>query len=69
MIMADEPTGALDSKTGEHVLEILHDRNREAGTTIILITHDVKIAKTARRIVQISDGNIVQDCPREEAVL
>ncbi len=69
VIMADEPTGALDSKTGEHVLEILHERNSEAGTTIILITHDIKIAKTARRIVQISDGKIVQDCPREEAAL
>ena len=69
IIMADEPTGALDSKTGEHVLEILHTLNREVGTTIILITHDVKIAKTAKRIVQISDGKILQDCPREEAVL
>ncbi len=69
IIMADEPTGALDSKTGEHVLEILHKLNQEVGTTIILITHDIKIAKTAKRIVQISDGKIIQDCPREEAVL
>jgi len=69
IIMADEPTGALDSKTGEHVLKILHTLNREVGTTIILITHDTKIAKTAQRIVQISDGKIIQDCPREEAVL
>lgn len=69
IIMADEPTGALDSRTGEHVLEILHRLNQEVGTTIILITHDVKIAKTAKRIVQISDGKIIQDCPREEAVL
>ena len=69
IIMADEPTGALDSKTGEHVLKILHTLNREVGTTIILITHDTKIAKTAKRIVQISDGKILQDCPREEAVL
>ena len=69
IIMADEPTGALDSRTGEHVLEILHTLNQEVGTTIILITHDVKIAKTAKRIVQISDGKIIQDCPREEAML
>ncbi len=69
IIMADEPTGALDSRTGEHVLEILHKLNQEAGTTVILITHDIKIAKTARRIVQISDGKIIQDRPREEAVL
>ncbi len=69
IIMADEPTGALDSRTGEHVLEILHNLNQEVGTTVILITHDIKIAKTARRIVQISDGKIIQDRPREEAVL
>lgn len=69
IIMADEPTGALDSRTGEHVLEILHSLNQEVGTTVILITHDIKIAKTARRIVQISDGKIIQDRPREEAVL
>ncbi len=69
IIMADEPTGALDSRTGEHVLEILHNLNQETGTTVILITHDIKIAKTARRIVQISDGKIIQDRPREEAVL
>ena len=67
-IMADEPTGALDSKTGRHVLEILHGLHDE-GTTVILITHDNKIAATAERIVRISDGKIVQDCPREEAEL
>ena len=68
IIMADEPTGALDSKTGRHVLEILHGLHDE-GTTVILITHDNKIAATAERIVRISDGKIVQDCPREEAEL
>ena len=68
IIMADEPTGALDSKTGKHVLEILHGLHDD-GTTIILITHDNKIAATAERIVRISDGQIIQDCPREEAEL
>lgn len=68
IIMADEPTGALDSKTGTHVLEILHGLHRE-GTTVILITHDGKIASTAERIIRISDGRIVMDCPREEAGL
>ena len=66
IIMADEPTGALDSRTGVHVLEILHGLHEE-GTTILLITHDPKIASTAERIVRISDGMIIQDCPREEA--
>ena len=66
IIMADEPTGALDSRTGAHVLEILHGLHEE-GTTIILITHDSKIASTAERIVKISDGKIIMECPREEA--
>ena len=66
IIMADEPTGALDSRTGAHVLEILHRLHSE-GTTIILITHDGNIASTAERIIRISDGKIIMDCPREEA--
>ena len=60
IIMADEPTGALDSRTGRHVLEILHQLNAE-GTTIILITHDDGIAATAKRRVRLSDGKIVSD--------
>ena len=68
IIMADEPTGALDSKTGKHVLEILHGLHDE-GSTIILITHDNSIAATAERIVRISDGKIILDGTREEAGL
>ncbi len=68
IIMADEPTGALDSKTGKHVLEILHTLNDE-GSTIILITHDNGIAATAKRVVRISDGHIVADGTREEVGL
>ena len=60
IIMADEPTGALDSKTGRHVLEILRELNRE-GSTIILITHDDGIAAQARRRVRLTDGRIVSD--------
>ena len=68
IIMADEPTGALDSKTGRQVLEILHSLHEE-GTTIILITHDNGIAATADRIVRLSDGKIVADGAREEVGL
>lgn len=68
IIMADEPTGALDSKTGKHVLEILHSLNSD-GTTIILITHDNNIASTAKRIVRLSDGKIISDGAREEVGL
>ena len=60
IIMADEPTGALDSKTGRHVLDILRDLYR-GGTTILLITHDETIAATAKRVVRLSDGKIISD--------
>ena len=68
IIMADEPTGALDSKTGRHVLEILHGLHDD-GSTIILITHDNGIAATAERVVRISDGHIIYDGDREGAFL
>ena len=66
IIMADEPTGALDSRTGKHVLEILHGLHDE-GSTIILITHDNGIAATAERVVRLSDGRIIYDGSREGA--
>ena len=62
ILLADEPTGALDSKTGQQVLDILRQLNRE-GTTVILITHDNGIAAKARRIVRLQDGKIVEDRP------
>ena len=60
IIMADEPTGALDSKTGREILGYLQMLNRE-GSTILLITHDASIAATARRCVRLTDGKIVSD--------
>ncbi len=60
VILADEPTGALDSRTGREVMLFLQELNRE-GNTIILITHDNSIAKSAKRIVRITDGKIVYD--------
>ncbi|MBR1848870.1 MAG: ABC transporter ATP-binding protein [Lachnospiraceae bacterium] len=57
ILLADEPTGALDQKTGHQVMELFHELNNE-GRTIIMITHDAKIASHAGRIVRILDGNI-----------
>lgn len=62
VILADEPTGALDSKTGHDVLEFIKKLNDE-GTTIVLITHDMSIAEEAKRIVRIQDGKIIADQP------
>ena len=69
ILMADEPTGALDSKTGEQVLGILRQLHKEQGTTVLLITHDNKVAAAAERVIRIADGQIVVDCPREEIAL
>ena len=60
VILADEPTGALDSRTGREVLEFLQKLNAE-GNTIVLITHDNGIAKSAKRIIRLHDGQIVYD--------
>ena len=63
IILADEPTGALDSQSGEEVMELMHELHR-AGHTIVLITHDPKIANEADRMVRISDGHIIEDTGR-----
>lgn len=64
IILADEPTGNLDSKSGKIVMDILKNLNLE-GKTIILITHDNKIAENADRIIKISDGNVISDSGKE----
>ncbi len=66
VILADEPTGALDSKTGRDVMEFIKKLNDE-GNTIIFITHDTSLAQEAKRIVQIRDGKIVSDVPAERS--
>ena len=62
IILADEPTGNLDSHSGKEVMKILHELNDE-GRTIILITHDNEIAEEGTRVVRISDGKIIEDRP------
>jgi putative ABC transport system ATP-binding protein len=65
IILADEPTGALDSKSGGEVLKMLDDLNKE-GNTIIVITHDNEVASKCRRIVTIKDGKIMSDVLNEK---
>ena len=59
IILADEPTGALDSRTGRLVMDLFHDLHDKHGKTIVLITHNYKLATETDRIVTISDGRIV----------
>jgi putative ABC transport system ATP-binding protein len=65
VILADEPTGALDSRTGREVLAFLQALNRE-GNTIVLITHDNSIAVKAQRIIRLADGKILYDGPADD---
>jgi len=58
MILADEPTGALDTKTSAEIMELFHELN-EQGKTIIIVTHDPLVAEQCDRIIEISDGEIV----------
>ena len=71
IILADEPTGALDSKMGNEILRFFKKLNKEMGITIVMITHEFEIAQYANRIIHIYDGRIVYDgvVPKSESVL
>lgn len=61
IILADEPTGSLDSKTGEMVLNILKNMHEKYNVTLIIVTHDIDVAKLAERTIVIKDGQIIED--------
>ena len=63
ILFADEPTGNLDGGTGERIVELLEQLNRESGSTIVLVTHDVALAERAGRIIRLKDGEVVEDRP------
>ena len=67
ILLGDEPTGALDSRTGHEVLELLHELNLE-GTTLIVVTHDLAVARTLSRAIQMRDGHIEADGPSATVV-
>ena len=61
IILADEPTGNLDSKSSDEIVELLKRSNRDYKQTIIMITHNLEIAKCADRIIKLEDGRIVKE--------
>ena len=60
MVLADEPTGALDTASTHEILELLHELNRK-GTTVVVITHEEEVARAARRVIRLRDGEIIED--------
>ena len=61
LVLADEPTGSLDSQSGEEILDLLGELNRSEGTTIAVVTHDPRVAQATQRILRMQDGHIVED--------
>jgi putative ABC transport system ATP-binding protein len=66
LLLADEPTGALDSKTGQEILDLFDDLHRE-GMTLVVVTHDMNVASRAERVITLLDGNVVEDRPNRVA--
>jgi putative ABC transport system ATP-binding protein len=61
ILFADEPTGNLDAATGESIIRLMEELNRERGTTLVLVTHDPALAQRARRTIRLADGGVVSD--------
>ena len=69
LLLADEPTGAVDSRTADNVLEVFRQLNRETGVTVIIVTHDVKLAKSIDRVVAIRDGKTSSELIRKRTAI
>lgn len=67
ILFADEPTGNLDGATGERIVELLQELNRESGSTVVLVTHDISLAERTGRVIRLKDGEIVEDRPTGSA--
>ena len=68
IILADEPTGALDSKTGVEIMDLFQSLRRDLGQTVILVTHDSFVARHTERIIRLADGHIVSDAPNADPI-
>jgi putative ABC transport system ATP-binding protein len=61
ILFADEPTGNLDGATGEKIVELLQQLNRESGSTVIIVTHDIALAERTHRVIRLKDGVVIED--------
>jgi len=66
ILLADEPTGNLDSKNTSEIMQLFRDSNKKYNQTVIVVTHDENVARMADRVIQIEDGRIVKDCLNED---
>jgi putative ABC transport system ATP-binding protein len=67
ILFADEPTGNLDGETGATIEDLIFDLNKDAGTTLILVTHDLDLAKRCGRVIQMKNGKLQSDSAQESA--
>jgi putative ABC transport system ATP-binding protein len=67
ILFADEPTGNLDVNTGATIVELLEQLNRESGSTVIIVTHDLQLAERAQRVIRLRDGLVIEDRPSASA--
>ena len=61
ILFADEPTGNLDAETGEKVIDLLFNLNKESGTTLVIVTHDLELAQKTQRILRLKGGRIIEN--------
>jgi len=61
LILADEPTGNLDTKTGTEIIEIMKELNKSEGKTFIVVTHDPRLTKFCQRVIRLEDGKIIEE--------
>lgn len=66
ILLADEPTGELDFRTGVQILELLHEQTHEEGTAVLVVTHNREIARVAHRVIELSSGRITSDAPNPD---
>ncbi|WP_407430781.1 ABC transporter ATP-binding protein [Arcticibacter sp.] len=65
ILFADEPTGNLDDETGEKIINLIFELNRESGTTLLLVTHDLDLASRTQRIIRLKGGEVISDLPTQ----